>query len=199
MAKIKVYQTKGRGFGTVIEANREALAFWKPAARNKLIRESLKRGGNNFRALFFKKRPTEMIRKAPWNYKLKPKRRGQNARTPLIGRHTGSDKLIRAMYTGRITGSKTRKNGFVLRIGIPLGHPVSKEVSDVMSIVSQQEVEWLVDNIGQGIAKGIEKGRIQEKLRVEKAKDRRNQRARARYVAKQRALGRSVKQKARRR
>ena len=199
MARIKITRSgAGKRLKAALEVNKEGLAFYKKAPRSRLIRKALARGGNNWRAIFLKTRPTSKLWSAPFDYKLKKARKrlfGSNVK-PLIGRHKGASKLIRAMYTGRIRASKSAGN-FILRINIPFGHPVDPEIQRVMSVVPRHEVEWMIDDIAEGIAKGIEKGKIQEKKRVQKAKDRRNTQARSRHRTKQRALGRTVKSRTR--
>ena len=201
MARVVIRRSgHGKQLQSAIEANSEALAFYKTAPRSRLIRHAMEVGGNNYRALFFKERPTQKLWTAPFNYKLKKsKRRFSGADVkPLIGRHRGQNKLIRAMYRGKVKSTKSG-GSFMLRIGIPFGHHVDKEIQRVMSIVPRHEAEWLIDDIANGIAKGIEKGKVQEKKRIQKAKDQRNRRARERYRERQRAAGKTTKARRRRR
>ena len=154
----------GRSLRAAIEANEGALAVLTKAGRNRAIRRTFDRAATNWRNRFVWLRFTRRVSKPPFNYDGPWKH-------PLDGWHKGSAKLMNSALTGKI---KTRKRqgsgGFVTSVPLPNKHPISKEISRVLSVVPPSEIEWMADDAATGFAQFILFERFQRERRLKKAR-----------------------------
>ncbi len=143
----------------VLRANQQYLDAMKPRARSRVVKLVFNNAAHNWRSMFMRIRFSKRVLSAPFNYQGDPD-------TPLVGWHRGKNKSAIAAYTGKITVRKKQGSGdMVIRIPVPLGHPVNNKIIAVINTVPAREIQWTADDAAAGFVGMINSNKPQAKVK----------------------------------
>ena len=142
-----------------IEAQGTALALYKTAERNRMVRNSLRRGGVFWLGFYLAKR-FSMYSKIILGYPNITKRwaitkaRKLGIVVPFMGLRGIGDPtkmVIAATVGGRASAIATATKGEI-RITVPYGHPIPEQYSAAFRTIPTKEVQDIADEVAIGLA-----------------------------------------------
>ena len=157
-----------------IRDNEEWLQLMSPAQRRKLIKAAIEAALFKWRREHLWKRiSADHVRRPPFNYP-------SHIPAPMIGwrRPNARDKLMNAIFTGKITGrvptpkKETDPIQVSGTVAIPMGHAVSRDILRVMQQLPDDELDYIVAQFAEqltkdkGLVERVPRGKNKGRLRL---------------------------------